>query len=461
MGASGSRKRKVGIRYGFLAIAVGFVLSILPYESWSALTAPVGLEEVLKGSVPDSLVYFSPDPSEYALLIEKSTQTAYLYRSDKLEKPFKIYDCSTGENHGAKFQNRDKRTPEGIYFITKVFEEKALSPTYGACALPINYPNKKDKKQGKKGYGIWLHGTNQELKPRDTNGCVVFNNSDIFEISKYLTKGRSPVIITEKLNFIPKEELQREKGKLEDFIMEWARAWQEKEIDEYMSFYFKEFTGKGKNWHEWKAYKKRLSEKYKDIDINIDNLRIFKENGVALAKFDQTYKAGAFFSFGEKELYLKRLSSQWNIVDEFFKNKPLVASKVSKPSKPRPSVDSEKEIHAIKAMISAWKNCWQNKELQGYMDRYSLDFSSQGMDREAWKRHKAQINREYERIKVAIKDLKVNIASPDRATVRFYQVYSSDKYKDAGIKTLQLVKRGGEWKIRREIWSPVKESRKR
>ena len=38
--------------------------------------------------------------------------------------------------------------------------------------------------------------------------------------------------------------------------------------------------------------------------------------------------------------------------------------------------------------------------------------------------------------------------------VSFDQDYRSDIYHDRGTKTLHLAKRGGTWKITREMWRP-------
>jgi len=77
-------------------------------------------------------------------------------------------------------------------------------------------------------------------------------------------------------------------------------------IDLYMSHYSKEFIAQGKNWDQWRVYEKRLSEKYGDIDIKIDNLKVLREDGIVLAKFDQTYNTSRFFNIGEERLYLEK-----------------------------------------------------------------------------------------------------------------------------------------------------------
>lgn len=432
-----------------LGIKLFLVLVICPQITGAALTKPVALGARAEDLVPDSLVYFPLQNPQYILLVEKSTQKAYLYQTSNVEHPVKVYSCSTGENDGPKRQKDDKRTPEGIYFITNSFREKDLSPTYGAGAFPIDYPSPRDRKLGRKGYGIWIHGTNQILKPWDTNGCIAFRNEDIIELSGYLSEIHTPIIITQKINFIENKELQRQRVELKRSIMDWLEAWREGRIDLYMSFYRKEFTAAGKNWHEWRAYKRRLSERYGKIDIRIDNLQILRENGVVLARFDQVYKANGFFSVGEKRLYLRKKSPEWKIVDEFFKKKKEFTQKVPLRLK------REEELLAIKRLVSNWRKAWQEKALQRYMASYSEDFFSLGLDREGWKRRKSEINKRYGEIRVTISNLKIRLLSSERATVDFDQEYGSDRYYDKGKKTIKLIKRDGKWKIKKEIWAPM------
>jgi murein L,D-transpeptidase YafK len=447
--------RDLFTKSAFFGIKLFLFLTLFPQMGGAALTKPAALEAALKGHVPDSLLYFSLKTPQYVLLVEKSTQKAYLYQSRNVARPVKVYSCSTGENTGPKINKDDKRTPEGVYFVTNLFKEKDLPSIYGAAALPIDYPSPRDRKLGRKGYGIWIHGTNQILKPRDTNGCVVFRNEDIIELSAYLSERHTPIIITQRINFVDKKDLQKERAELKGFIMGWLKAWSEGHIDLYMSCYPKEFTGGGKNWHQWRAYKRRLSEKYGRMDITIDNLQILKENGIALAKFNQTYRANGFFSVGEKRLYLQKKSPEWTIVDEFFKRKSEYAWKA--PSRPR----REEEFLTIKRLVSTWQRAWQEKDLQRYMAHYSEDFFSLGLNRKGWRRHKSEINKRYGWISVTISNLKIKLLSSETATVRFDQEYSSDRYHDRGKKTIELIKRDGKWKIRTERWAPMRRGKRR
>jgi len=269
--------------------------------------------------IPGALLKWPDLGSDYAVLVDKSAQRAFVYHRNNPFAPVKSFTCSTGENEGQKEKEKDRKTPEGIYFFTHVHEKKDLAPIYGTKAFPLDYPNPIDRREGREGYGIWFHGLNKPLKPNDTNGCVALENQDIEDLAAYIRLHDTPAIIASKLEMMDPDRAQKEAKELEKIIETWRRAWEGKEIDKYMTFYSPRFTTGDKDWQGWKQYKARLAKTYKDIRVDIANLRLLKNNGVALAVFDQRYSSSSFDSVGEKRLYLIQNSSQWRIIEENFR----------------------------------------------------------------------------------------------------------------------------------------------
>ena len=92
--------------------------------------------------VPASMLYIGEQTPSYAFLVDKSAQRLHLYRQEADgPKLVKTFVCATGENSGGKKIRGDKRTPEGVYFFTRVIESKNLSSIYGIRAFPMDYPN--------------------------------------------------------------------------------------------------------------------------------------------------------------------------------------------------------------------------------------------------------------------------------------------------------------------------------
>ena len=262
-------------------IAFSFILSQWINPSVGGSAKPGALK------VPASLLKWPEKGSPYAILVDKSLQKIFVYQKENPFKPYKIYNCSTGENDGPKTRQNDRRTPVGIYFFTHTLEEKDLAPIYGSKALVLDYPNPVDRMEGKGGYGIWFHGLNRPLKPTDTKGCVAVENGDIDDLASLIILGDTPVIISEKIEMVDPSELEKEKKELVGVIETWRNAWQHEDIDRYMSVYNKGFKSAGKNWHQWKEYKARLARQYKKIKVEVLNLRILRNEGLVMATFIQ------------------------------------------------------------------------------------------------------------------------------------------------------------------------------
>ena len=176
--------------------------------------------------------------NENVILVEKKTQTLFLYASrDKALIVRFQAPCSTGEAFGIKQEAGDKKTPEGIYFLYDEYEDKYLSPIYGTKAFPTDYPNFIDKKAGKNGSAIWIHGTNKSLKPMDSNGCIAMENHSILKLSDYVTLNSTPVIIVEENDKIDKETLIKQEKDISLLLNQWIEAIENGSYHDYLSFY--------------------------------------------------------------------------------------------------------------------------------------------------------------------------------------------------------------------------------
>ena len=402
---------------------------------------------VKPGLVPAALIKWPDKGSDYAVLVDKSQQKVFVYQRDNLLRPLKVYSASTGENDGPKHRKNDKKTPEGIYFFTRSMVQRELAPMYGSRAFPIDYPSPIDRKRGRGGYGIWFHGTNKLLKPRDTKGCIALDNPNIDDLANYIRLHDTPVIISHKIEMTGQGALEKEKRELIKVIEGWRKAWEAEEIDRYMSFYSPKFTSSGKGWRQWRTYKANLAKRYKEIKVEIHNLTLLRNDGVVLAKFNQKYETDVFRSVGEKRLYLKQNSAEWKITGEFFR---LAKKERVFPKKRLPSAQEE-----IRGFISSWKKAWEGEDLNTYISCYDPQFRSRGMDLRAWRKHREKLNRKYRSVKIGISDLRIVSVSNGTARVRFKQRYQADQYSDFGLKDLVVIKKGPHWKIKAEQWRPL------
>ena len=283
--------------------------------------------------VPLFILKWPNQGSPYAVLVDKSKQKVFLYHKDNPFEPLKTYPASTGENPGPKSKMNDRKTPEGIYFFTDSFVDRELAPIYGVRAFPIDYPNPIDRMKGRGGYGIWFHGLDKPLKPTDTNGCIALDNLDIDDLASYITLNETPVIISEQIRMVGFEDIKKEAHELEQIIENWRSAWEENELERYMSFYTLRFASGKENWNQYRAYMAHLAKTYKNTEVKINNLRLVKNDGLVVATFDQDYVTERLRSRGKKKLYLQQNSKQWKITREVF---TLVDKKRFTPPKSSP-----------------------------------------------------------------------------------------------------------------------------
>ena len=79
------------------------------------------------------------------------------------------------------------------------------------------------------------------------------------------------------------------------------------------------------------------------------------------------------------------------------------------------------------------------------------------MDINTWKGHRQRLNEKYDNINIDISKIKIqSLESGEKAKVSFVQRYKADSYRDKGKKNILLIKKGKDWKIMEEDWSPIR-----
>ncbi len=268
--------------------------------------------------LPDSLVILPVNAR--CVLVEKETQTLLLFRRTaggfELEKS---YACSTGVKEGEKSEEGDHKTPEGIYLFKKVLPGSQLSAIYGKMAITLDYPNPFDRLEGKGGDGIWLHATNEPIRPylpNKTRGCVVVSNKDIEEISKLITLNQTPLVIVSKLRYQTPAESEADAASLKNFLSQWRQNWESKAINPYISMYSSRFRNGVQNLKAYKSYKEGVFSRAGRIQVRADLESVVRHDKYAVLTFRQEYKSNRLSSTGTKRLFAVRESGNWKIIAE-------------------------------------------------------------------------------------------------------------------------------------------------
>lgn len=268
-------------------------------------SAQVQKQHEINNFMPSSLIK-APREGASVILVEKDSQTLWLYTFKngfflkKLEIP-----CSTGEVDGPKSAEGDKKTPEGIYFLKKIYQERFLAPIYGKRAFTTDYPNHLDKMLGKTGSAIWLHGTNKRLKPMDSNGCVAMNNDDVIKLDPYVVLDETPVIIMDRVDYSDPESNSNQRAAVLDFLSNWIESLNKGSYLEYLFHYSSDYLPDVRWWAEWLDIRFRTALAGNPILARFDYVGIYrhKNHFVVLLDFEVSSRYRTI-AVGRRKLFI-------------------------------------------------------------------------------------------------------------------------------------------------------------
>lgn len=109
------------------------------------------------------------------------------------------------------------------------------------------------------------------------------------------------------------------------------------------------------------------------------------------------------------------------------------------------------------AFLLGWADLWSAKNADAFFGLYAKDFWPTYGDAKSFgdfEHQRRNVMTRAPAIKVGVEVVKID-AKDDKATVRFWQNYESKTFKSRVMKSLELVKVDGDWKIRRERLIPV------
>jgi len=105
---------------------------------------------------------------------------------------------------------------------------------------------------------------------------------------------------------------------------------------------------------------------------------------------------------------------------------------------------------AVRNLVLKWAASWESGDMKTYRGCYASTFRSKKMNLDAWISYKTNVRKNSKNINIHIDNLQIS-ADENIAKAVFTQSYSSSKFKDSGVKTLELRKINDEWKIYSEI----------
>ncbi|OGA32804.1 MAG: hypothetical protein A3F75_07200 [Betaproteobacteria bacterium RIFCSPLOWO2_12_FULL_64_23] len=272
--------------------------------------------------VPRYLMQLRHD-QRFAIVVDNKRSRLYLYQNENGRPRFVAdYYISTGKRGGEKTREGDEKTPVGVYHVTASLPRNKLSDFYGSGAFPISYPNEWDKRHGRNGFGIWLHGTPSDTysrAPRASNGCVVLANADLDALSKKLQIGLTPVIISEQVEWLSLDDWNAERDALNAEIERWRGDWESLDTERYLTRYSNKFSTGRANFSDWARHKRQVNSGKSWIELKLSNFSMFRNPGneeLVVVTFDQDYRSNNLSNTMKKRQYWAKEGGKWRIIYE-------------------------------------------------------------------------------------------------------------------------------------------------
>ncbi|RZI82627.1 MAG: hypothetical protein EOP38_15310 [Rubrivivax sp.] len=207
------------------------------------------------GTLPSQFIEI-PSSTRHAIAVDASRSRLYLFENGPqgLQLVADHY-VSIGRLGAEKSTQGDQRTPLGVYYITSRLDGKQLTDFYGVGALPLNYPNEYDRRQGRTGSGIWLHGVPSDSyarSPNSTDGCVALANPELQTILERVQPRTTPVIIAKSLDWVAHHSAEQERRNMRNLIEGWRVARASGDLSRLMSFYSPQFSSGAKDLTQWR-----------------------------------------------------------------------------------------------------------------------------------------------------------------------------------------------------------------
>jgi murein L,D-transpeptidase YafK len=273
--------------------------------------------------LPRYVLQLHPE-QKHALVVDSRRSRLYVFANAQ-GRPRLIADyyVTLGKNGIEKTREGDQKTPVGVYHVTANLPRKKLTDFYGAGAFPINYPNEWDRRQGRDGHGIWLHGVPSDVysrPPRASDGCIVLANPDLESVARHVQVGLTPVIIADEVEWSDAGAIEKERASLAETLEQWRADWQSRDSERYLAHYSSRFASReGQDYNGWSDHKRKVNSAKRWIKVGVSRVAMFRyprERDFVVVTFDQDYRSDSLSNVMRKRQYWVKEGAQWKIIYE-------------------------------------------------------------------------------------------------------------------------------------------------
>lgn len=260
---------------------------------------------------------------KHALLVDSRRSRLYVFaNADGRPRLVAHYYVTLGKNGVDKAREGDQKTPLGVYHVTANLPRAKLTDFYGSGAFPINYPNEWDRRKGRNGYGIWLHGVPSDVysrPPRASDGCIVLANGDFDSVARFVQVGLTPVIIADEVEWAETAAVEADRNSLAAAFEQWRADWQSRDTAKYLAHYSERFSAAKQDLAAWSAHKHKINAGKNWIKVAVSRVSMFRyprESDFVVVTFDQDYRSDGLSNVMRKRQYWVKEGGRWKILYE-------------------------------------------------------------------------------------------------------------------------------------------------
>jgi len=259
---------------------------------------------------------------KHALVVDSRRSRLYVFENAGGRPRFVAdYYVTLGKNGVEKTREGDQKTPIGVYHVTGNLPRQKLTDFYGAGAYPINYPNAWDRRLGRNGHGIWLHGTPSDTysrPPRASDGCLVLANADLEAVGRTVQIGLTPVIIADEIEWLDAAALEAERQALAGAFESWRADWQSRDSDKYLAHYAARFHSDDQNLAAWAEHKRKVNaaKSWIKVDVSRVSMMQYPREKFVVVNFEQDYRSSNLSNVMRKRQYWIKDDGRWRILYE-------------------------------------------------------------------------------------------------------------------------------------------------
>ena len=147
-----------------------------------------------------------------------------------------------------------------------------------------------------------------QIKPKKSKVIKDINQSN--------TKSKQEELVTISKNL---SDVSTTKEIASKNLDRWVRAWENQDIELYLSFYSKEFVPTNGRYSDWWIDRIAALKRHANISIQLENIQIFSSKDTAEIDFTQSFKSNRYSDIGIKKLIWVKNGSDWKITKETWK----------------------------------------------------------------------------------------------------------------------------------------------